>query len=195
MKNLIIALLLLVPSLILAQNPVGKGTYTIGGTISFSRTSESGFIELKNDGFESKLKRSNSNDIFTIAPKMGYFFIDNVYTGMSLQYTYQSGDNNSSSTYGIGPAVRYYFNISQVKPFLGLEYTYQFSSFENDTDEDTQKSFTISGGIDYFITNYFALEASLNYSMSDYKSENSDFSTDFETKTFVLGIGAMYFIN
>ena len=87
MKKIIIISLFIFSSALLAQSPLVKGTYSIGGNISFSSSSEDG--------------EDNSSSIFNVAPKIGYFFIDNIYTGSSLLYNYYSRGEHSNSTYGI----------------------------------------------------------------------------------------------
>lgn len=174
MKKVIIILLIIFLNTNYSQSPISNGTYSVGGNISFSSI-------LQNKDSESEIYLS-------FAPRLGYFFIDNLYTGMSLIYNYRSSNNNNSSTYGIGPFARYYFDVDKIKPFLGFGIDYYYYNYDNLSDGDSQTSINLNGGIDYFITNYFALEAALNYNTTILSySENN-------INQFNIAIGAAYFI-
>ena len=181
MEKVIVITLFLFLSSVYAQSPVSEGTYTVGGNISFTSTSDSHSSE-------------NHNNLI-ISPNLGYFFIDNIYTGTSILYSYQSSGDFSATTYGFGPTIRYYFDVERVKPFLGLEYVYSFRSSGDDPDENTQTTFTISGGVDYFVTNYFAIEGSVNYSFINYNFDDGHTSSDNDMNQLNIGIGAKYFIH
>ena len=181
MKKFILIFFLVFCSSIFAQSPVSKGTYTVGGNIGFTSISEDG--------------NSDTKTFFTFAPKLGYFFIDNFYTGTTLMYVYSSSGDFSNNTYGIGLVTRYYFSLEKIKPFLGLEYLYSIMTSNDSNDELTQTNFTMSVGLDYFITNYFALEGSINYTMTSHTFSYNSGINDINRKLFNIGIGANYFIN
>lgn len=173
MKMMMLMLMISVTN-IFAQSPVSKGTYSVGGEISFTSQSQ-------NDDSESDI-------YFNVAPNLGYFFIDNLYSGISVQYLYTSFDNLSINHYGIGPLLRYYFDVNQIKPFLGVGIDYFYYKMENSSEGNSQTSIKLSGGIDYFITNYFALEASINYRVTFLSYSDNNINQ------FNIGIGARYFI-
>lgn len=182
MKNLLVlSTLLFISSIVFAQSPLNKGTYTVGGNISFSSYSQ------KNN--------SDNQNFLTVEPKLGYFFIDDFYTGTSLLLSYYSSGSYSSTTYGLGPIIRYYFDVENLKPFLGLEYVYSFMSNGDDSEKNTQTSFTMNAGIDYFITNYFALEGSINYSFINHDFTDGTGSSQLSSKLLNIGVGANYFIH
>lgn len=184
MKKLFVLLLLLfISTSILAQSPLRKGTYTVGGNISFSSYSEDG--------------NSGSTSFFSFAPNLGYFFADNFYTGLSLQYAHYSASSGdfSNSFYGIGPAIRYYFSENNLKPFMGINYTYSKMTESNSDDENSQSDFTISGGINFFITNYFAMEGKISYGFLSRSYSSKEYSNNNKSKLINIGIGANYFID
>jgi len=179
MKKVILLLFLFsLTTIQLAQSPVGKGVYTIGGNISFSSI--------------SKENSDDSKNIFSISPRVGYFFIDNFYSAIALSYNSTSNGDNSNSSFGFGPSTRYYVDANDnVKPFLGLGYAYTIF----DDADLTQSTITLSGGVDFFITKYFAIEGSLNYSFINQNYDSGSFSKDESTNIFSLLFGANYFIN
>ncbi len=181
MKKIIISIIwVLFYSTVLAQNPVSSGTYTVGGNISYSNVSE-------NDA-------SSSSSNFYFAPNLGCFFIANVYTGLSISYSHYSIDNFSNDNYGFGPTLRYYINKEKLNPFLGFSYSYNISKSSENYEAD-YTSFVSSFGLDYFVTNYFALEGSLNYSLNNRTSTNdNNYSHNSGSKIFSILLGAKYFI-
>jgi len=170
---LVVISFFLLNTYIFAQTPISKGSYTINGNISFSSLSSD--------------QMSSSENEFTFNPQIGYFFLNNFYTALSINYMHRSYNNVSSDYYGIGPALRYYFDAEKIKPFLGLGLTY-YKQTSTSSMNLSSTEWKISGGIDYFITNNFALEGSLNYSFINYKNHNDDY------RLFQLGIGVNYFI-
>jgi len=181
MKRTIVVLFLILLTSVFAQSPVSKGTYTVGGNISYSSYSDD--------------NSSSNNNYLIFSPNLGYFFVDNFYTGMSILYSYQSSGDYSSSTYGFGPILRYYFDVEKVKPFLGIEYTYSYRTSKDDPGDNKESMFTFGGGIDYFITNYFAIEGSVNYSIINHNYDDGINTIDFDSKLINVGIGAKYFIH
>lgn len=159
-----------------AQSPVSKGVYFLGGSIYYSS--------------QSSDNSDSSTDTFIFSPRVGYFFIDNFYVGLSVNYDKHSFGDNSSSNYGFGPEVRYYFDANEkIKPFLGLAYNYR--SADGDVSYNT---FTVNGGADLFIARNFAIEGSIDYSIINRKSSIPYFSTDDTVKRFQVKIGLNYFI-
>ena len=181
MKSLIFIFICIISVNIYSQNQLVKGVYTVGGNISFS-------------SYSVDESSSNQKD-FVLYPNVGYFFIDNLYTGVTLLYSHFSSDDYASSTYGIGPAVRYYFAFDKLRPFLGVNYLYEYNNNNQGDDTLIQTDLTMSGGISYFITNYFAIETSMNYSFINRHFKSSGNSEYHNAKQFDITVGAKYFIN
>lgn len=183
MKRAIVFLsFLLIHSLVLAQTPLSSGTLTIGGSVSYASQS-----------FD---KVSDNTSVFNFNPKLGYFFIDNLYSAFSISYDYYSLGKASSHAWGVGPVIRYYFGLEKVKPFLGLGFTYYDNFDSGGENKYTTTEIKSSGGIDYFITDYFALEVSLNYSWLNYNLPSGYYlnATD-QSKLFQIAVGVNNFVN
>ena len=178
MKKLFILSILLFFSVnISAQSLLRNGTYSISGNISYS--------SISNDN------SSYTRSVFTFNPNVGYFFYNNFYTALSLDFSYVSDGIVSRTSYGFGPTVRYYFDANRaLKPFLGLGYNYSVLSKDVSSD-----NFIISGGSDFFVTNYFALEASVNYSFINYHEPANSYSGDTKSNMFNVMVGVNYFIH
>ncbi len=180
-KVVVVLVSVLICSITYAQSPIGKGTLTFGGNISFS-----------NQSFD---KISNNMTVFTFNPQLGYFFVDNFYSALSINYDYNSINGSTSNQLGVGPAIRYYFSLEKIKPFLGLGFTYYEQSNGGGQNKLTTTEIKFSGGVDYFVTEYFALETSINYSFINYNLPSSFYlnNTD-QSKLFQLAVGVNYFI-
>ena len=176
MKGVIVVLaLFLVHALSYAQSPTGKGTYTVGGSASFSSQT---YDNMLNDISE-----------FIVNPQLGYFFADNFYSAISINYYRLSTRDIVLYQLGVGPAVRYYFSTEKIKPFIGLGYNYI-----KYTDSGNSSEIKISGGVNYFVTEYFALEASINYSFFNYNQLNTSMYNSVHSKLLLVAFGVNYFI-
>lgn len=176
-KAIVVLVLLILPIFTQAQSALSSGSASFGGTISYNSRSDD--------------NKSSSINIFTFNPSGGYFFIDNLYTALSLSYLAASSSDISSYGIGFGPVIKYYASTpNSFKPFLGLAYNYmQYWSSQND-DKVKSTEVRLSGGVNYFVTDSFALEASINYSFIS----NTISSSTYKSKVFNIGIGANYFV-
>jgi len=179
MKKLILVSLFFLVSNLFAQQALLTKSYSIGGNISFSSYSED--------------SDSDNMNYFNFVPSVGYFFVDYLYTGVRLQYSYYSSGDNSRNTFGFAPEVRYYFPLDKLNPFLGFSYGYSISTTEDD-DENTNSALTLSGGADYFIHDHFAIEGAINYSFLSRGYSSNDYSVDSNGTNFEIGFGVKYFI-
>lgn len=182
MKKVIVVLLFVfISGFTNAQSPISKGSFTVGGNISFSSQS-----------FEN-----NSDNItnFLFNPHIGYFFLDNFYTAVSINYYRQSFNDFSNSQIGIGPSLRYYFDLDIIKPFAGLAYLYNEISSSNSNIKTIKREIVLTGGMNIFITNNFALETSINYSFIKYNLPSGFYLNESgKSNLFQLAIGVNYFI-
>ena len=180
MKKVIVVLVLcIIQTLLYAQSPISKGSISLGGSISYT-----------NQSYE---KSSNTHSTFLLNPKVGYFFIDNFYTALSLSYVHLKSGGTTSDVYGFGPTIRYYFDAGKIKPFIGLGYNYITQSNISENGNYITNEFIISTGMDFFIIDALALETSVNYSFTSYKVSDSRMDP-VKSKVFRIDIGFNYFI-
>lgn len=169
---------------LLAQTPMEKGTISLNGSLSYSSQSYDG--------------ADDSRKILMLNPQAGYFVAENFSLGLSLSYINYSLGSASSTEWGIGPSLRYYFPAEKVKPFVSLGYGYTKSSHSSNDDEWVGTQFIITAGLDYFIVKNVALETTMSYSFNNerlpdsYKSYYK--SLDQKSTTFLIGVGLNYFI-
>lgn len=144
-----------------------EGDIFIAGSASFSSVSIDGA----------------SVDAFSIAPSAGYFIKENIAVGLSISYSDATidfdGDDIEASTFGGGVFGRYYCNPSSQFSFFGnLGVSYSTTDL-GDADLNTF-GVGLAPGISYFLSNNFAIEASvgvLGYSSSKIGDDSDSINT------------------
>lgn len=147
----------------------------------------------KTDNTTTTTDKSTS---FSLSPMAGYFVIDNLAIGASLNLSVESSKDENTDTefksngLSFGPFVRYYF-----EPGFFAEGQVSFGSGKtetirtNATTENKYGIFGFSLGAGYaaFISDNIAIEPSLSYVSNSLKPEGSD--TKFITSGIVLSVG------
>ena len=183
MRKMFFICCFLITTILSAQSAVSKGIYTVGGSLSYTTVS-----------FENS---SQANSTFSVNPVFGYFFLDNFYTAISLDYEHRSYGSIKQDMYGFGPSIRYYAHTEKVVPFIGASYNFYWQDVSSSGgDKATSTELMFTGGLDYFITDYFAIESTINYSLFNFKYPPG-FYTNNAVKAwqFKVGIGASYYIH
>jgi hypothetical protein len=153
MKKILLSLLILLPLISYSQidKPIKKGNINMGG-----------------NGSISKLNFRDSNDkIFSayINPACNYFLIDNLATGLTASLGYNKINGVKSTSYGIGPNIKYYLNNGILLRAESL------ISKSTGNTSDT-KTFTFKSGIGYaiFINSKVSIEPVFLYYYGSMKS-------------------------
>lgn len=169
-------------SILLSQDALKKGSYSLSGSIEFSAGSD------KFTGYDN-----NFLD-FTMSPGTSYFFIDHLSTGVNISYGYfeynLKSTNNSgelkliSRPISIGPVIRYYFASEPINPFVEASYRYSNSI----TGNQDRNGYSFAVGINYFLSTSVALEPYVAYENSTY------IEGDEKTSGVSIGVRINYFI-
>jgi hypothetical protein len=177
---LLFVIALFTSTTLLAQNPLKKGVYNLGGSVSLYFSHDE-FDNMKND----------YTDI-SLAPSFGYFITDNISLSGKLGFSYtenESSYNNGltykgySHYYSIGASARYYFHAEKIIPFLGIGA--EFSKYDSDMEG---KRAIIIGGINYFLSKEVALEPYVSYTLSSYNRSNQ------KSSMFRFGVSVNYYL-
>lgn len=172
MKNLVKISLSLITFLCLSQalsaQAVNQGAWMVGGTA----------------GFRSESVKDSDVSVTTIdlSPNLGYFIADDLAIGLSLNLTSLSVDGNSSTNFGLGPFVRFYFAdaiFAQLGANLGL----------GDADF---VDLELGIGYSWFVDNSVAIEPKLFYRLHNVGDDVID---DFDSSVFGLSIGIQAFVD
>jgi hypothetical protein len=181
------SLLVLLPVLTYGQidKPIKKGNIILGGNGSISN--------LKYRETDYKLFSAYVN------PTCNYFLMDNLATGLTASISYDNLNDVKSTTYGIGPNIKYYFNNGIL---LRAESLISMST----GNSSTTKTFFVKSGMGYaiFINSKVSIEPALLYYHSSLKStihekELGGFiipAVDYSAKqdTFIFEIGFNIFL-
>ncbi len=148
----------------ISAQTVNKGAWMVGGSAEFSS------LKYKDD--------NNSHTYFSIAPNVGYYFMDDLAVGLNVNFTSNSYAGNSNSSTYLGPWVRYYVTYPifvMVGANLGLS---------------DGAGTTISAGVGYswFLNNAVAIEPQLFFNSFNNDGDAGDYSE------FGLSIGVQAFI-
>ncbi len=178
-KNLFIAIFLVTFLTTTAQ--ITKGNWMVGGSGNIS-------------SYETKYYNNNVEVVNTglginISPNIGFFFFDNFVAGLDLNFGYTNPKNyNSSSGFGVGPFVRYYFlkQESRVNLLAHLEYTYGANKTKGDNNKSHSNSYGIKVGPVIYFNSSVGIEMTLDYNSSKLIPENS---TNSSYKNLQIGIG------
>lgn len=164
-----------------SHSQLTKGVWMLGGTANLSSAHYRGDV-------------GANEDILSIGiqPKVGYFLIDRFTTGLLINYSYYKvkGPTSSSSTsaFGFGPFLRYYFLKADTRTNVFAETGYQYSFLKTNTGYGSHNnyklnSFSFSAGPVIYLNTTVGLEFTVGYTISKYinHSDNSN--------NFLVGLG------
>jgi len=167
----------------------------VSGTIAFGNSSSGGF---------------DSNQ-FNFSPQLGYFVDDNFAIGGRLGYTSSTSESPSfidptatvedtATTLSLSFFGRYYFTPSNKFSFFGEIEPGIFNSKRESGQLETKGNgwfINLSPGINYFLSNHFAIEASvglLGYNTFELDVDNADTQSNFNIGVNLsdINLGLLY---
>jgi len=110
MKKLIKSMLFfcIICSLSFAQSPIDKGTFKIGGGLSY----ESYHFDDKEDNYYN----------FSLTPQFYYFLLKNLSIGISTEYFHSKAESGCGyERIDLDPGIFYYFHYKNIYPFIFVE--------------------------------------------------------------------------
>lgn len=125
-------------------------------------------------GGNVQLNTSGHNTQVAISPTVGYFFVDNFAGGAILDFSHTksgvSPDVARSTTFSIGPFIRYYVGNANIHPFLQGDVEFSTSKIRAGTESTklTGTTFFVGPGLALFLNRNVALEALAGYSHTAY---------------------------
>ena len=156
-----------------------KGSTFITGAVGFGTTSEGNVTE----------------NVFTIAPSVGYFVTPNIALGAKVGFTNATADNDivkeESNLFTAGVFGRYYWMpASKFSIFAELGADYRSLTEDDNTISNEYKSngfaIQLAPGMNYFLNNNFALEAKVG--VLGYSSDKPDYTGAEATDNFNIGL-------
>jgi outer membrane protein len=165
-----------------------KGAKAVGGGISYSNTSQPGYL---GDG-------EDSESSFEFIPAFGYFVADGILVGINLGLstgkTVSFGNETKSSGFAVGPFARYYKQTSNENFAIYGQFSFLYGSGKetDSSDQETKTSamdIAVSPGLVYFLNNHWAVE--LGFRGIGYYSSDPDKDVDNDNvKTLDVGLNS-----
>jgi hypothetical protein len=146
---------------------ITKGNWMVGGDASFDNTT------LKNKDGEIL----GSGNGVRIYPNIGYFFLTKFAAGINANFNYNKTSGASSTTgYGVGPFVRYYFLKPEkiVNVFAEANYNY-YKSYSQGESTTNSSSYRFKAGPVIYFNSSVGLELTLNYSSAKLETYTSNY--------------------
>jgi len=160
---------------LLSQDQIKQGVYSLNGSISYGSTSS------------NQPGASTDQSSFTFTPSGSYFLVDQIESSLNLTYMANSTSSLTFTSLGLGLGVRYYFPNGQYTPFVGASGALSWATATGQAYSSPLSSYALSAGLDFFLSQSFALEPAIIYS-------HARISDQFSNSQFRIGIGVKYFI-
>lgn len=136
----------------LVNAQVNKGQFLLGGAAGFSSQNTGG-----GGGTVTEVK---------LYPSFGYFFADKLAAGATVEYQSQTAGGSTSSAFGFGPFVRYYFLDADAKTNVFAQAQFITASVSSGGVSQSATGFGIAAGPAFFLTPNVALELGAVYTTS-----------------------------
>jgi len=162
-----------------------QGRILAGGSLAFSA------LTLKSEVNNTTNTIGKQTNI-TFNPKVGYFFIDNLAAGLSIDLTGQttkyegSSGKDGSTIFTVGPFVRYYLDqglFFQGQVGFGSATSKNATGNTTTTTKYGASSWDLGVGYAYFLNDHVAIEPLVYYGMASRKNKDTD------SKSTAGGIG------
>lgn len=157
------------------------------GTVELSGASA---INYYDGEFDIEGEGDVENSTLSVSLGGNYFFMQNLGLGLLLSWTEQEIEDTSQSDIFIGPQVVYNYSINEpLSVFATAAVGYQKMEFDFDDDGDDPDpdgyGWRAGAGLKYFVSDAFAVNASVNYAASYMEYEGSD----WDNTGFLFGAG------
>jgi outer membrane protein W len=129
-------------------------------------------------GGNLRINTTESNNEVTFQPMAGYFFAKSFAAGSEFKLSFSKFGSEKSTSIGLGPFARYYFNLnnSSFKPLVHSSFTFESVTTRQNSikNRNTVTSLFIGAGAAYFINENVAIEAIAGYNRSKYENLDSE---------------------
>jgi hypothetical protein len=127
--------ILIFSAIALPQELPTKGDISLGGSFLFAKNNYP----------------NGSSSILSFSPEFSYFASTNFEAGIAISIQSSDySDSRNNTTIGIGPFLTTYFKTTDIKPFVGISYSYVSTKFKYGSDtilDDYENSIGLFGGI------------------------------------------------
>ncbi|MBN2172397.1 MAG: hypothetical protein JW819_13840 [Candidatus Krumholzibacteriota bacterium] len=154
-----------------------------------------GFSMMSGDAYENA--DGDGQTYMALGASVGYFVIDNLTVGGTLEFARMSWGDVSSQTIGIGPEVAYYFGTEwiekSVHPFVKGAFIYKMVGTDDGTDSYSDKvmSFGASVGALYMFTESLGFFGEAGFMMDKWSFDEDLDLEDVDGTKIMVKIGLL----
>lgn len=161
------------------SHPTAQGSFFISGSTNLGYASIKDEFSYSDVSDGEEFKRTADLKKFNFNPSVGWFVLDGLAIGLSINYkskTYEYTEDHyyekKESAFLYGPTIIYYFGKSKLKPFIEAEYTFGKENEEVDSnleymDSETKiNNWSMGAGIAYFLRKNISANIGLIYEHS-----------------------------
>jgi outer membrane protein W len=161
-----------------------------------------GSIILAGDASIASSKSEDDDDRTTsilLAPSIQYFLQPGLAIGAQLTFGHSSNGDFSTSVYGIGPRVSYYFGqgARTSRPFVSAGFAFTKVNADADIAGDADfsaRELTLRAGILFMLSNAVGLNPHVYYQTTTSRFDVAIGEREFNTNTFGLAVGVSAFV-
>jgi len=202
MKKLLLFITLMMVSALVLNAQLEAGKVLIGTSTTLSGSSlladcpnTAGFSVIsskyKTDEYESDASQITT---FNLTPRVGFLVTDAVLAGAQVNIeSYKEEDSDAVTTFSFGPFARYYFDLSNFKPFVQAGMNIGQVNYG---DGYKMNLFNYGGGIGgaFFFSDHVSFDLLLNYTHAYMKDKDSSDNARDLMDTFGFGFGLSIFL-
>jgi len=187
MKKLLLLTLVILSLHFSLHAQLEKGSWMVGGSLGLSSSTTPTYYG------------NNTITQISISPKAGYFLIDRLAAGLSINSTFDHNHypNSSPSSYndnlyGIGPFARYYFLPTQKPANILVEVSDQYSwiTYTGQSGHLRENTYGFAAGPAFFLNPSVSLECTLGYAWT----KTSGYNPEQNSHTFRTAIGLQIYL-
>jgi len=179
----ILAIAPLVPSASAQTYAMDRGVWTVAGSASVSHSNVGGL--------------DNGSTAISLFPSVGYFFLPGFLVAVTLQYAHNSGNDNTSTRFGAGPRLAYYFGSGSATfhPYVAAEAFIGSESrgFMGFTSSNGFSSWRGAGGIALLLARNVAVTGEAFYGQI-HSDAPAALSSSYTSASFGLSFGLSLFL-
>lgn len=151
MKKLLLATIAL-SSVIFANAQTDKGDWMVGGGVG--------------------LNTSRNNTVIDLSPSAAYFVANNFAVGGNFKLAYSKEGLIKTTTFGLGPWMRYYFTQADVRPVIqgNFDFISRKTKVNNTSSTNNGTHFFLGAGAAAFLSSHVSLDILAGYDHTKFNS-------------------------
>ncbi len=198
MKKFILTLTVALTAVFFANAQPEQGALFLGGSSNLGLNF--GSQNKKSDATGYTAPKTDKITDISFVPSVGYMITDGLGIGLDFSlgmYSTTDGDSeykSSSTTFGIGPLVRYYFTTNSIAPFAEANFLYGglTSKYEPKVGDPSDSKYSmmqygVGAGVAIFAGEQVAFDIKAGYSSMTFK-DTEDNPDNYRTVTGDFGI-------